>query len=90
MRPRLPPKASICSGSHRVVGCGGEYRQAAGATPQRLKRRVRRLSRRQVDRILELISAGIAGPHIADTTLRHVLGPLRGNDIRTALRTLID
>jgi hypothetical protein len=28
--------------------------------------------------------------HIADTTVRHTLGPFRRNQIRTALRTLID
>ena len=67
-----------------------QYRQAAGAIAQRLKRSVCPLSRRQVDRILELIPAGVAGPHIADATLRQVLGPFRGNDIRTALRTLVN
>src|SRR5262249_32979905 len=50
-----------------------EYRQAAGAAPQRLKRRIRRLSRQQVDRILELIPTGVAGPHITNTTLGQML-----------------
>ena len=47
-------------------------RQAAGAAPQRLKRRVR-LSHRQVNCILKLIPAGVAGPHVADTTVRQML-----------------
>jgi hypothetical protein len=51
----------------------GEYRKAAGAAPQRLKRCIRRLSRRQENCILELISAGVARPHIADTTTRQML-----------------
>src|SRR5215470_2793376 len=45
---------------------------------------------RQVDRILVAIPAGVARPHMPDAIIRQMLGPFRGNDIRTALRTLID
>jgi hypothetical protein len=48
------------------------------------------LSCRQVNRILKLIPAIVAGPYISDTKVRQVLRPYRRNQIGTALRTLID
>ena len=77
----------------RTSGIGaadyGRYRQVARAIAQRLKRRVRRLPRRQEDRTLKLISAGLAGPDVADTAIRQMLGPPRCNDLRVALCALI-
>ena len=51
---------------------------------------VRYLTRGQVNRILKLIVAGVAGPHVANTMLRYMLRPLRGDYIGAALRTLIE
>ena len=69
----MPLTVKLLTHNDKGAADRGEYRQAAGATPQRLKRRVRRLSRRQVDRILELVPAGFARPHITDTTLGQML-----------------
>jgi len=51
--------------------------------------RSRRLTR-QVNRILKPIAAGLAWPIMPDAIARQMLRPFRGNDIRSALRTLID
>jgi hypothetical protein len=52
-------------------------------------RGVRRLTR-QVNRILKPIPAGFARPIMPNTTIRQMLRTFRGNNIRSALRTLID
>jgi len=74
---RKRPPSIVRAGCAKALCRGAkdrsQYRQAAGAAPQRLKRRIRCLSRRQVNRILKLISAGVAGPYISDTTVRYML-----------------
>ena len=45
----------------------GEYREAAGVVEQGLVG-IGELTR-QVNRILKLISAGLAGPHVPNTTI---------------------
>src|SRR6516164_4591561 len=52
--------------------------------------RVRYLTPGQVNRVLKPIPAGIVRPAMPNTIIRQMLRPFRGNDIRTALRTLID
>jgi hypothetical protein len=49
----------------------------------------RQLSRRQVNRIFIPISAGLAGPDVSGAMIGEMLGPLRRDHIRTALRTLV-
>jgi hypothetical protein len=65
-----------------------KIKRSTGATRQRLAG-IRQL-RREVDRILELISTGLASPYVPNTIIRQMLRPFRRNDIRTTLRTLID
>ena len=48
---------------------------------------VRQLTR-QVNRVL--LSASLAGPHVPNAIVQQMLRPLRCNDIRPALRTLVD
>jgi hypothetical protein len=50
---------------------------------------VRQIMPRQIDRVLKPISASLAGPQIPNTSVRQMLRPFWGNDIRTAVRTLI-
>ena len=50
---------------------------------------VRQITPRQVDGVLKLISAVLAGPYVANTMVRQMLRPFRCNDNRTALRALI-
>lgn len=50
---------------------------------------IRQLTR-EVNSILETISAGLASPHVPNAIIRKMLRPFRCNDIRMTLRTLID
>jgi hypothetical protein len=45
--------------------------------------------RRQVDRILKLISAGSARPHVPNSMIGKMLRPFRFDQVRTTLRALI-
>ena len=51
---------------------------------------IRRLMRGEANRILKLISAGRAGPHVPNAMLGEVRRPFRCDDIRTTVRTRID
>ena len=51
--------------------------------------RVHYLTRGQVDRILKLITAGLAGPHVSNAMVRQMLRPVRRNHMPTTLRALI-
>jgi len=44
---------------------------------------------RQVNRVFEPISAGVARPRMPNAIIGQMLRPFRGNDIRLALRTLV-
>jgi hypothetical protein len=50
--------------------------------------RVRYLTHGQVDRILKLITAGLAGPHVSNAMVRQVLRPVWCNHMPTTLRAL--
>jgi hypothetical protein len=66
------------------------YGLAVGAAisgPGKLLRSI--LTRGQVDRILKLITAGLAGPHVSNAMLRQVLRPVWRNHMPTTLRALI-
>jgi len=47
------------------------------------------LTRRPIDRIFELVAAGLAPPHVTNAVIGKVLRPLGCDQNRTALRALI-
>jgi hypothetical protein len=51
---------------------------------------IRRLMRGKADRMLKLRSAGRAGPHVPNTTIRQVRRPFGCDHIRTTVRTRMD
>jgi len=77
LTPQIPILGTILLGriglpawTHREPGSRSPTQTTrAGAGLPLLQHHVRRLSRRQVNRILKLIPAGLAGPHISDTTV---------------------
>jgi hypothetical protein len=77
LTPHIPILGTILLGriglpawTHREPGSRSPTQTTrAGAGLPLLQHHVRRLSLRQVNRILKLIPAGLAGPHISDTTV---------------------
>src|SRR5690242_6740288 len=51
---------------------------------------LRQFTRRPVDRIFELISAGFTGPHVSHAVIGEMLSPFRFDQGRTPLRALIN
>jgi hypothetical protein len=66
-----------------------EYREAAGVDAKGLIG-VRQLARGQINRVFKLIPANFAGLYVPHTIIGEMLEPFRCDDIRTAVRTLIE
>jgi hypothetical protein len=66
-----------------------KHRQAANVAWKELIY-IGQLAGGQIDRVFELVSTVLAGPHVSNTMIRQMLGPFWCNNSSTTLRTLDD
>jgi hypothetical protein len=67
----MPPCVSIYAALTQIDAFGTENAPTAS---EGLVNAYRQLTRREVDRILKLISASVAGPYVPNTMVRQMLG----------------